>query len=152
MLVGPDAQRFEIPAVLAVVLQGEFRPQFGSRGRFAVPQGDGALAANLRRRIVDQLGHIRDHVELQLARGPQRRDADVRIGIAERRFDVLLALLGILPSSQSARARYRGLSDFNSLQQRRLGLGAGIVQRRPGQIADGEVRDSSAPRSRRRSC
>jgi len=55
-----------------------------------VAQGDCAFAADLGARVAHQLFCIRNHVELQLARDAQCRDADIGVAVFERRLDVAL--------------------------------------------------------------
>src|SRR5205814_2309544 len=48
LFIRAGAEGLEIPAVLAVVLRGQLRPEFGRSGRRAVAQGNRAFAAHLR--------------------------------------------------------------------------------------------------------
>ena len=67
VLVGPDAERFEIPAVLAVVQVRQFRPEFRGGRIFRVPQGDRALAANFGGLVSHERLHRLHQIELLLA-------------------------------------------------------------------------------------
>src|SRR5687767_13546679 len=46
LLVGGDAERFQVPAVLAVVLGGKLGPESWRLRRLVVPQGDGKLSTD----------------------------------------------------------------------------------------------------------
>ena len=89
LLVGPDSERFEIPAVVAIVLQGQVGPQFGglrrtdcaaTRSRIrGAPAATGSFT---------NCSDIRQHVGTAHARRrcPQCRDADIEIRIAQAPF------------------------------------------------------------------
>src|SRR6185369_2958464 len=76
LVVRTDAQRLEIPAVFAVVLRGQLRPELGRFRGWIVPQSDGGLAADLRRRVSRKLLQVRHNVELQLPGDAQAGDAE----------------------------------------------------------------------------
>ena len=47
LAVGADAEGFEVPAILAVMLQGQLRPELRGLGGGVVPKRQGTFAADL---------------------------------------------------------------------------------------------------------
>ena len=88
MAVGADAQGFQIPAVVAVVLRGQLGPQLGGLGRRLCRKA----SAHSRRTCGERswpAASQRQHVEPQLASGSQGRDANVGVGVFQRPLEML---------------------------------------------------------------
>ena len=74
--------------VVDVVLRRQLRPELGRFGRRIVSQCDGTFAPDLRRRIVGEHSHVRNHVELQIPADAQASDAEVGIAVLDCLLDV----------------------------------------------------------------
>src|SRR5262245_55001224 len=79
--LGSDSERFQIPAIVAIVPEGQFRPEIGPLRLLNVAERDCAFAAHERGRIVrKQLNYLSDTLTGS-PRDSQGRDPQSRIGV-----------------------------------------------------------------------
>ncbi len=105
LLVSADAQSLQIPAIVSLITLSEVCPQLRRVLGFVVAQRDRAFPEDREIGISDQLSHERYQIKFQLARQPQTRDANVRVGVFRARAHVMAALaVDAAQQPQSSRA------------------------------------------------